>query len=285
MAGNHSGAGLLRDIGSWFAEFLDPIYTLCPGKPSPECQKLEADVNRLSEDYDAVLYVKPGCGFCAAAETLLTNEGISFKAIDGTDEAARLGLKQALRLPLLTFPVIFVKGTHIGGSDQLHELRDSGRLDGYVKATKQPFPGTPPEDPVKLTTGPDSTPWYCFQTQVYGNVVRAASFVQVLLLVLFQFTYQSTPVVAAAIMWLLLVDLSIFTLFGPTPIAPIWTLVTVLTWRFRGGAVSSWPYKLVFFGGYVVPFASGMLGDGVGGLGGVAAGLAVNSTMLAILRF
>lgn len=284
MAGNHSGAGLLRDIGSWFAEFLDPIYTLCPGKPSPESQKVEADVNRLSEDYDVVLYIKPGCGFCASAEALLTNEGISFKAIDGTDEASRLGLKQALRLPLLSFPLIFVKGTYIGGSDQLHELKDSGRLDSYVKATKQPFPGTPPEDPVKLFVGPNSMPWYCFQTQVYGNVVRAASFVQVLLLVLFLFTYQSTPALAGAIIWLLIFDLTIFAILGPTPIAPIWTFVTLLTWRFRGGAVSSWPYKLVFLT-YVVTFANGMLGAGVGSLAIGATGLAANSAMLAILRF
>ena len=48
------------------------------------------------------------------------------------------------------------------------------------------------------------------------------------------------------VLWLITVDLTIFLVLGPTPLAPLGTIVTFLCWRFRGDAAPSFPYKVVW---------------------------------------
>ena len=78
---------------------------------------------------DLVLYTKSWCGFCFRAKSLLERRGLDYREIDVTfdgeleDEMIRLAGGRS------TVPQIFVRGTHIGGSEELARLAASGELD------------------------------------------------------------------------------------------------------------------------------------------------------------
>lgn len=207
----------------------------------------------------------------------------------------RLALKQALGVPLLTFPTLFIKGALLGGLDQLRETLASGRFDDLLQAPRQAFPGALAafHDPVKLLVGPRGQHWYCFQLHVYANLVRAISAVHVLLFSIFLALQATWPVVAAILLWVVAVDLFVFVLTGPTPFAPVGTLTTMLVWRFRGNAVNSLAYKFVFgyyiFSILLLLLCRPSLHSEECVTGGAArnlvVGLLINSVLLAILRF
>lgn len=81
-----------------------------------------------------VLYTKSWCGFCFRAKQLLERRGIEYGEIDVTvdreleDEMIRLSGGRS------TVPQIFVRGKHIGGSDELVRLAASGQLDDMLGA-------------------------------------------------------------------------------------------------------------------------------------------------------
>jgi glutaredoxin 3 len=65
---------------------------------------------------------------------LLTRKGIAFEVIDvdGRPEVQRaMGVKAHGRY---TVPQIFIGETHVGGSDDLHDLEASGGLDKLLAA-------------------------------------------------------------------------------------------------------------------------------------------------------
>lgn len=161
-------------------------------------------------------------------------------------------MKQGLGLPLLSFPVIFVNGAFIGGLEQLQDILATGRLETLLNAPRQGFPAgvRMVDDPVQLWAGPRGQPWYCFQLHVYGNVVRMLSLLHVVAFAVTLAVNSVSHAAAHVILAILFVDLAIFMLLGPTPIAPICTLVTVLVWPFRGNAVTSLPYKVVIGAAY-----------------------------------
>jgi len=62
---------------------------------------------------------------------------------------------------------------------------------------------------------------------------------------------SAAPGLVTGILWVIVIDLAIFALTGPTPMAPICTLVTMFVWRFRGNAVTSLPYKAIIGAVYI----------------------------------
>ncbi|MBV9655599.1 MAG: glutaredoxin 3 [Acetobacteraceae bacterium] len=83
---------------------------------------------------EIVIYTQPWCPYCSAAKRLLTAKGLEYREINaphGTrerDEAIRLSGGRT------TVPQIFIGGRPVGGSDELHALEASGKLDALLAA-------------------------------------------------------------------------------------------------------------------------------------------------------
>jgi glutaredoxin 3 len=87
---------------------------------------------------DVTVYTTGYCAYCIRAKALLKRKGVAFTEIDVTnDHAKRAWLVDATGRR--TVPQVFINGTSIGGSDELHELERSGRLDSLL-AQDSPSP-------------------------------------------------------------------------------------------------------------------------------------------------
>ncbi|MDC0398355.1 glutaredoxin 3 [Alphaproteobacteria bacterium] len=78
------------------------------------------------------IYTSMWCPFCHRAKRLLNNKGVDFKEID-------VGMNSKMREEMLdrsdgryTVPQIFIDGLGIGGSDELADLDNSGKLDSML---------------------------------------------------------------------------------------------------------------------------------------------------------
>ena len=79
------------------------------------------------------IYTTPYCPYCHAAKALLTKKGVAFDEIDVQES----GLRQQMMLRSngrRTVPQIFIGDTHVGGSDDIHELDRRGELDPLLQA-------------------------------------------------------------------------------------------------------------------------------------------------------
>lgn len=77
------------------------------------------------------LYTRRWCGYCTAAERLLTEKGVAFEQIDTTgDPGLRKWLLQTTGRS--TVPQIFIGDQPIGGYDDLRALDRSGKLDAML---------------------------------------------------------------------------------------------------------------------------------------------------------
>ena len=76
-----------------------------------------------------LIYSTAACPYCQAADRLLERKGVS------DIERVRVDLEPGRRAEMqrlsgrYTVPQIWIGGRHVGGSDELHELDDSGQLD------------------------------------------------------------------------------------------------------------------------------------------------------------
>lgn len=78
---------------------------------------------------EVVIYTKFGCGYCFRAKRLLDSKGVTYTEHDVTMGGAMRD-EMLARAPMArTVPQIFIGQTHVGGSDELHALDTSGRLD------------------------------------------------------------------------------------------------------------------------------------------------------------
>ncbi len=78
------------------------------------------------------IYTKFTCGFCFRAKALLENKNISFEETDismGGKEREEMIQRSGGRM---TVPQIFIDDRHIGGSDDLAALDQSGELDALL---------------------------------------------------------------------------------------------------------------------------------------------------------
>lgn len=80
------------------------------------------------------IYTRRWCGYCVAAERLLTQKGVAYEQVDTTgDRAIRQWLVEATGRT--TIPQIFIDGTPIGGYDDMRALDRAGRLDALLAGT------------------------------------------------------------------------------------------------------------------------------------------------------
>ena len=86
-------------------------------------------VNAPDADPKVVVYTTLLCPYCHRAKALLRKKGVTFVEIDvGMDAAKRAEMLQRAN-GRHTVPQIFIGDTHVGGSDDLHELERQGKLD------------------------------------------------------------------------------------------------------------------------------------------------------------
>lgn len=80
------------------------------------------------------IYTTPWCPYCIAAKRLLGRKGVAFEESDvSADPSLRREMMQRAK-GRHTVPQIFINGTHIGGSDELHMLDRAGKLDPLLAA-------------------------------------------------------------------------------------------------------------------------------------------------------
>ena len=75
------------------------------------------------------IYTTPLCPYCVRAKRLLSRKGVEFIEIDLWQFPARREEMIARADGRRTVPQVFVDGRGLGGSDDLHALEATGRLD------------------------------------------------------------------------------------------------------------------------------------------------------------
>jgi len=78
------------------------------------------------------IYTSPYCGYCHAAKRLLSQKGVSFQEVDVMAHPEKRPEMERRAKGGRTVPQIFIGGTHVGGSDELHALDRAGRLDALL---------------------------------------------------------------------------------------------------------------------------------------------------------
>jgi len=82
-----------------------------------------------------LMYCTASCPYCQAADRLLQRKGVEVERVRVDLEPARRPEMEKLS-GRRTVPQIWIGGRHVGGSDELHDLEDSGELDQLLsKAT------------------------------------------------------------------------------------------------------------------------------------------------------
>ena len=75
------------------------------------------------------IYATQSCPYCHAARGLLQGKGVAYELIDvGREPERRVEMTQRAN-GRRTVPQIFIDGTHVGGSDDIHALDRQGKLD------------------------------------------------------------------------------------------------------------------------------------------------------------
>mmetsp|Transcript_46370 Transcript_46370/g.63134 ORF Transcript_46370/g.63134 Transcript_46370/m.63134 type:complete len:263 (-) Transcript_46370:429-1217(-) len=240
------------------------------------CQALQADI---------VLFVKNGCGHCAKAKEATTH--LPSQAVFLLDTvASRRNLAKKLRLPVVTVPVVFIRGRCVGDGEALRTIL----ADKIAFEHRMSFEF--PLDPFAVGV-PDVSAWtklrLChppgggvasYFLNTYGNVVRAMSLVHVCLFVLGLVVPIDVCTVGASFLAL---DLILFIVSGN--LSPIALASTALLWRRRGPVVPAIPYKVVFIF-YLVALSRVIVrAASITELRSALIGGITNSAMLAALRF
>ncbi len=92
---------------------------------------MNASGNAAGGTPDVTMYATGWCPYCARARALLERKGAQWHEIDVEAEPARRA-EMIERSGRRTVPQIFIGDRHVGGSDDLHELERSGRLDALL---------------------------------------------------------------------------------------------------------------------------------------------------------
>ena len=78
-----------------------------------------------------VMYTTSWCPYCGRARKLLARKNVDFSEVDiesAPEKRAEMQQKSGRR----TVPQIFIGDTHVGGSDDLLDLEDAGKLDALL---------------------------------------------------------------------------------------------------------------------------------------------------------
>ena len=80
------------------------------------------------------IYTKMFCPYCTRAKRLLSDKGVACEEYDITLGGAKRDEMLGRANGRFTVPQIFIDDHHVGGSDDLHALEASGRLDPLLQA-------------------------------------------------------------------------------------------------------------------------------------------------------
>ena len=80
------------------------------------------------------IYTKFGCPFCYRAKALLDSKGVEYVEYDISGDVGKRAEMTERAPGARTVPQIFVGDAAVGGSDDLHALESSGRLDAMLTA-------------------------------------------------------------------------------------------------------------------------------------------------------
>lgn len=286
-----------QDVRNYLRE-----YMCCKDTQGDVEEATNAIIEQVS-NFDIVMFKKEGCGFCVRAKQLLVEQGytehasLTYKETLGTSPALRAALKSLTNVPAVTFPAIFLRGRFLGGGDELHKAVETGSISSLLAeptATLTPAGSVEWSSLLKdtrrpqLFTVPRQGRWFYFHMYTYANLIRAISFLHVIFFsILIFLTQEGSPsslLAAKVILWYLLIDTSLYVVFGPSPWSPLGVLTTVVCWSRRANSTSTIPYKVVFCY-YIYVFASALLNPTSKLTTGVFVSALVNSAALAILRF
>ena len=78
------------------------------------------------------IYTTQTCPYCQAAKRLLTKKGVAYDEIDVGRYASSLNAMTKRANGGQTVQQIFIGGIHVGGSDDLHALDRTGKLDALL---------------------------------------------------------------------------------------------------------------------------------------------------------
>lgn len=78
------------------------------------------------------IYTTKSCPYCHAAKALLAKKGAQYEEIDVSFDATERQRMMIKAHGRRTVPQIFIGETHVGGSDDLHELERRGGLDSLL---------------------------------------------------------------------------------------------------------------------------------------------------------
>jgi glutaredoxin 3 len=84
------------------------------------------------------IYTTRFCPYCSAAKALLRRKGVGYKEIDLDSDWEQRNEMIKRANGRMTVPQIFIGPVHVGGSDDLHALDRSGKLDALL-AGEGPF--------------------------------------------------------------------------------------------------------------------------------------------------
>lgn len=80
---------------------------------------------------DVKIYSSKFCGYCVAAERLLSSKGVSYQLIK-VDEDPEMFRVMTETTGRRTVPQIFIGEHHVGGFDDLSAINQSGELDSLL---------------------------------------------------------------------------------------------------------------------------------------------------------
>ena len=98
-------------------------------RKSHEGNEMSDSQSATTVDPQVEIYTSAWCGFCHRAKALLDGKGVAYQEYDvtmgGPDKQTMLSRANGRR----TVPQIFIGGVHVGGSDDLAALAETGKLD------------------------------------------------------------------------------------------------------------------------------------------------------------
>ncbi|KAF9896030.1 hypothetical protein BX616_008280, partial [Lobosporangium transversale] len=77
-----------------------------------------------------MIFSKSYCPYCLRVKDLFDDMSISYKALELDEHEQGFEIQQELKAlsGQSTVPNVYIKGTHLGGSDDTHKAKESGRL-------------------------------------------------------------------------------------------------------------------------------------------------------------
>ncbi len=78
------------------------------------------------------IYTRDFCGYCSRAKALLASKGVRFVEYRAGDDPDKRREMIQRSKGGSTYPQVFINGRHVGGSDDIHDLDYSGKLDGLL---------------------------------------------------------------------------------------------------------------------------------------------------------